>query len=144
MRKEEAKGKGVVAGEKGNGRELSTIAKRWVSGGKVDWQSIYHAHLPKRISLPTYPFARERYWIDIKNIRSDDNISIKTENKGENTNKVLSTEYSDDSKELITHTIKKIVSDVLRVNVTHLKEDIIIDEFGVDSILLMEILNKIS
>ncbi|MGA1825408.1 MAG: alpha/beta fold hydrolase [bacterium] len=123
---------------------MRTLAKQWVSGGKVNWQSLYHPYSPKRIALPTYPFARERYWIDIENIRSDDTISFNTEPKDKNTNKVLSPEYSDDSKKLITHTIKKIVSDVLRVNITHLNEDALIDEFGVDSILLMEIITKIS
>jgi polyketide synthase PksN len=37
----------------------------WVKGLMVDWKLLYGEHLPRRISLPTYPFARERYWIPI-------------------------------------------------------------------------------
>lgn len=44
-------------------RELSKLAELWVSGAKIDWRSLYESDLPARISLPTYPFARERYWI---------------------------------------------------------------------------------
>jgi polyketide synthase PksN len=35
----------------------------WVKGGTIDWRLLYGEHLPRRISLPTYPFARERYWV---------------------------------------------------------------------------------
>jgi len=34
-----------------------------VLGAEIDWNLLYHNNKPKRISLPTYPFARERYWI---------------------------------------------------------------------------------
>ncbi|HSI50811.1 MAG TPA: SDR family NAD(P)-dependent oxidoreductase, partial [Ideonella sp.] len=37
----------------------------WVKGMAVDWQRLYGAQRPQRISLPTYPFARERYWLDV-------------------------------------------------------------------------------
>src|SRR5437762_3104431 len=35
----------------------------WVRGLTIDWKHLYGEHLPRRISLPTYPFARERYWV---------------------------------------------------------------------------------
>ncbi|MFC5743665.1 SDR family NAD(P)-dependent oxidoreductase, partial [Dyella tabacisoli] len=37
----------------------------WVKGLAFDWQRLYGASRPRRISLPTYPFARERYWVEI-------------------------------------------------------------------------------
>ncbi|WP_343997016.1 SDR family NAD(P)-dependent oxidoreductase, partial [Ideonella azotifigens] len=37
----------------------------WVKGMTVDWQRLYGNQKPQRISLPTYPFARERYWLDV-------------------------------------------------------------------------------
>ncbi|HEY8027484.1 MAG TPA: SDR family NAD(P)-dependent oxidoreductase, partial [Burkholderiaceae bacterium] len=37
----------------------------WVKGLRFDWHSLYGTHKPRRISLPTYPFARERYWIEL-------------------------------------------------------------------------------
>ena len=44
-------------------KELSRLAELWVSGAKIDWRLLYKSGLPNRISVPTYPFARDRYWI---------------------------------------------------------------------------------
>jgi polyketide synthase PksM len=43
-------------------RQLDQLAKLWVSGVEVEWRRLYGDPGPRRISLPTYPFARERYW----------------------------------------------------------------------------------
>jgi polyketide synthase PksN len=37
------------------------LLELWVNGFDLDWNKLYHKK-PKRISLPTYPFARESYW----------------------------------------------------------------------------------
>jgi acyl transferase domain-containing protein/tryptophanase/acyl carrier protein len=44
-------------------KELSKLAELWVSGAKIDWRLLYASDVPRRISAPSYPFARERYWI---------------------------------------------------------------------------------
>ncbi|TCS93646.1 SDR family NAD(P)-dependent oxidoreductase [Hazenella coriacea] len=46
--------------KKGN---LKKIAELWVKGLSMDWSGLYSDHKLKRISLPTYPFAKERYWV---------------------------------------------------------------------------------
>ncbi|MGV6936852.1 SDR family NAD(P)-dependent oxidoreductase [Paenibacillus sp. CMM36] len=35
----------------------------WVKGLSMNWQALYGENRPCRISLPTYPFARDRYWV---------------------------------------------------------------------------------
>ena len=45
--------------------KYSKLLELWVKGLEVDWSKLYGETRPQRISLPTYPFARERYWIDI-------------------------------------------------------------------------------
>ena len=35
----------------------------WLSGANVDWNALYGDARPRRVPLPTYPFAKERYWI---------------------------------------------------------------------------------
>ena len=40
------------------------ISEFWVKGISFDWRRMYPGKLPQRISLPTYPFAKEKYWID--------------------------------------------------------------------------------
>jgi acyl transferase domain-containing protein/acyl carrier protein len=46
-------------------RKLSKLAQLWVAGIDIDWQLLYPNSKPQRISLPTYPFARERYWVSL-------------------------------------------------------------------------------
>jgi polyketide synthase PksN len=44
-------------------RALPELARQWVLGAGLDWVRLYDAALPRRISLPTYPFARQRCWL---------------------------------------------------------------------------------
>jgi acyl transferase domain-containing protein/acyl carrier protein len=47
--------------------KFELLAKFWVDGGFIDWNKLYQgreaSNRPHRISLPTYPFAKERYWV---------------------------------------------------------------------------------
>ena len=44
-------------------REFDKLGQLWVSGVDIDWKLVNRETGLKRIALPTYPFARERYWI---------------------------------------------------------------------------------
>jgi acyl transferase domain-containing protein/enoyl-CoA hydratase/carnithine racemase/acyl carrier protein/NAD(P)-dependent dehydrogenase (short-subunit alcohol dehydrogenase family) len=37
----------------------------WVGGADVDWRLLYGEAPPRRMHLPGYPFARERYWLPL-------------------------------------------------------------------------------
>jgi len=39
------------------------IAKHWSEGGIIDWEQFYQKGECHRVNLPTYPFAKIRYWI---------------------------------------------------------------------------------
>ena len=43
--------------------KYSKLLDLWVKGLVFDWNKLYGESKPRRISLPTYPFAKERYWI---------------------------------------------------------------------------------
>jgi acyl transferase domain-containing protein/acyl carrier protein len=43
---------------------LNTLGKLWLAGVQVDWSRFYAHEKRDRIPLPTYPFERQRYWID--------------------------------------------------------------------------------
>ena len=40
------------------------VLELWVRGVEVEWGRLYGERKPRRMSLPTYPFAREHYWIE--------------------------------------------------------------------------------
>jgi acyl transferase domain-containing protein/enoyl-CoA hydratase/carnithine racemase/acyl carrier protein len=45
-------------------QQLRQLAERWVVGTTIDWASLYRPGQARRKhGLPTYPFAREHYWI---------------------------------------------------------------------------------
>nr|WP_226001950.1 SDR family NAD(P)-dependent oxidoreductase [Paenibacillus sp. BJ-4] len=44
-------------------RKYSKVVDLWVKGLAMDWNMLYGDAKPRRISLPAYPFVRERYWI---------------------------------------------------------------------------------
>ncbi|MGX0890777.1 rhizoxin synthesis polyketide synthase RhiF [Pseudomonas sp. ADAK2 TE3594] len=44
-------------------QNIDSVLTLWRRGATVDWRQLYQQSQPRRISLPTYPFSRERYWI---------------------------------------------------------------------------------
>ncbi|TDR44821.1 acyl transferase domain-containing protein [Tahibacter aquaticus] len=44
--------------------DLGPLLELWTQGVDIDWLALYAGALPPRINLPTYPFARERHWVD--------------------------------------------------------------------------------
>jgi polyketide synthase PksN len=53
--------RGLVAGWAANGK-ADRVAELWAKGLSIDWNQVYGAIKPRRVSLPTYPFARDRCW----------------------------------------------------------------------------------
>ncbi|NMG06767.1 type I polyketide synthase [Brasilonema sp. UFV-L1] len=45
---------------------LQTLGRLWLFGVEIDWSGFYTHEQRHRLPLPTYPFERQRYWIDAK------------------------------------------------------------------------------
>ncbi len=43
---------------------LNTLGRLWLSGKRINWHNIHANDKRQRISLPTYPFERKRYWFE--------------------------------------------------------------------------------
>lgn len=43
---------------------LQTLGRLWLSGVRVEWVGFYAHEQRQRLPLPTYPFERQRYWIE--------------------------------------------------------------------------------
>lgn len=42
---------------------LAALGKLWLAGVEVNWKSLHPVGGGRRIPLPTYPFERQRYWV---------------------------------------------------------------------------------
>jgi acyl transferase domain-containing protein/acyl carrier protein len=54
--------------------KMEKLAQLWVKGLKIDWTKIYGDHSPLLMSLPTYPFAGDRYWVPSEKEPGEDDI----------------------------------------------------------------------
>ncbi|AKT41226.1 type I polyketide synthase [Chondromyces crocatus] len=43
---------------------LGAIGALWSCGGEVDWAAFHAGEVRRRVALPSYPFERQRFWID--------------------------------------------------------------------------------
>jgi hypothetical protein len=52
---------------------LGSLGKLWLAGVEIDWTSFSSNERRMRLPLPTYPFERQRYWIETKIHTGDSN-----------------------------------------------------------------------
>jgi acyl transferase domain-containing protein/acyl carrier protein len=53
---------------------LQTLGRLWLAGVEIDWSGFYAHEKRHRLPLPTYPFERQRYWIEPKSRSHSVNI----------------------------------------------------------------------
>ena len=46
------------------GQLLHSLARLYASGAQVDWSAFDRDYARRRVELPTYPFQRQRYWLE--------------------------------------------------------------------------------
>ncbi|HSF43790.1 MAG TPA: amino acid adenylation domain-containing protein [Thermoanaerobaculia bacterium] len=50
--------------ESGVAALLDTVGRLWLAGVEIDWKAFQGEERRRRIPLPTYPFKRQRFWIE--------------------------------------------------------------------------------
>ena len=114
-------------------KELTKLAQLWISGVEIDWL-LLHPNKPQRISLPTYPFAKERYWFSKQNI-IDEQISEKPR---------ATIVHVDELLNQLQQDLLKSVSEILRVAEEKIDLEASIRNYGADSISDTVFINKIN
>jgi len=51
-------------GQSDRAHALGALGKLWLLGARVDWDGLHRHRGRRRVLLPTYPFERQRYWIE--------------------------------------------------------------------------------
>ncbi|MTJ47693.1 non-ribosomal peptide synthetase/type I polyketide synthase [Dolichospermum sp. UHCC 0259] len=143
---------------------LNNLGQMWLAGLEINWSAFYGEGQNYRIPLPTYPFERQRYWIEptkqtteIKlDTRKKPNISDwfyiprwkqflqieETKDQSENSslNTVIN-QASGSSQEQIEQTLLKIWQKVLGINNITIDDNFF--ELGGDSLLALYLLTAI-
>jgi acyl transferase domain-containing protein/acyl carrier protein len=60
-----------------------TLGQLWLRGVTVNWSEFYTQQHPQRLPLPTYPFERQRYWVERYPLAETTSNSSKTLQKQE-------------------------------------------------------------
>ena len=57
---------------------LESAGRLWLAGVQIDWRGLHGEGAPRRISLPTYPFEKKRYFVDVVKAKaaSDDGVPL--------------------------------------------------------------------
>ncbi|WP_338419052.1 acyl carrier protein [Trichormus variabilis] len=135
---------------------LSSLGQLSVAGVKVDWSGFDRDYQRTKVVLPTYPFQRERYWIDTGTIQPQKQylpkkleieqqaakLSISTQNT-----KILQQLETAESSDRLTLLITYLQEQIGRIlgfkgsQLPNIEQNFF--EMGMDSLMLTELRNQI-
>ncbi|MEJ8302655.1 alpha/beta fold hydrolase [Saccharibacillus sacchari] len=132
-------------------KKMDKICKLWASGFFIDWDTLYDRKIQK-VPLPTYPFARERYWIpqtpNIKKSFAEVQYSPSYSNEKEILLNQHEEQQQKNSLNLQAVDLKDkvidIIADILKEDRGWVNLESEMDELGFDSITLTELSNRIN
>ncbi len=125
--------------------ELKSLVDLWIIGVEIDWNKLYKDDLqkPKRISLPTYPFEKNRFWLDAGKI----NLSIENNQRASNEcqEDIDKIEESENRtvKELLFNKVHTLVADLLGISKSKIDIKKELSMYGITSISLAELNSKL-
>jgi thioesterase domain-containing protein/acyl carrier protein len=124
------------------------LGKLWLGGVQIDWSKFYASEQRYRLPLPTYPFERQRYWIEAPGMEQPIKIASLPD---ENSQPVDSTPHHsrpnlhntylaprDESEQ----TIASIWQDFLGIEQVGIHDDFF--DLGGDSLLAVQLITKLN
>jgi acyl transferase domain-containing protein/acyl-CoA synthetase (AMP-forming)/AMP-acid ligase II len=121
---------------------LSKLADLWVKGLALDWNRFYGAVKPRRISLPLYPFARERHWIDTppqNRIATTARTTAAMAGLAESHQQTASVSDAESLHAGIVQKLKQMLVRVNKLSLSQIDEHEALSVYGIDSITINEL-----
>ncbi|WP_432103582.1 SDR family NAD(P)-dependent oxidoreductase [Streptomyces sp. bgisy091] len=128
--------------------DLGKLARLWVSGVDLAASALPPAAGARRVPLPTYPFARDRYWLP-----EDVDTAVPAEvapnayapqAPAAPPVAVVAPEPEAAPWDRVREVVVEAMADVLEVPAAELGLDVPHSDFGVDSVLAVEIVDRIN
>jgi phthiocerol/phenolphthiocerol synthesis type-I polyketide synthase E len=115
---------------------ISSLGNLWVNGTELKFERLHLTDQPIKICLPTYPFQRQRYWIDyVPGLLPVNAENPYTEISSERSEK-LTIQSSDDS---LVEELKDLLCQMTGFIKENLKEDMSFEKMGLDSLFLTQL-----
>ncbi|BBB93455.1 MAG TPA: beta-ketoacyl synthase N-terminal-like domain-containing protein [Methylomusa anaerophila] len=118
-------------------QDFEKIALYWTQGGRISWELLHEGQKVRIIPLPTYPFARERYWISEQGEELQPSAFIQPVTDQE---QQLAAEPGKPTQESIQDYIVQFLSRELRLPRDQIKVNKNLQNYGVDSIVGMKLM----
>ncbi len=115
---------------------FNTLGQLWLAGVIIDWQGVYARQQRQRLTLPSYPFQRQRYWIDTPP------EPLIEEKQPSQSVKPLVLESAAASRPKIERLLRETLEESLGINPISLDDNFF--ELGGDSLLAIELVSRLS
>ncbi len=118
---------------------LAALGKLWSAGLPLDWKKL-HGGVRAKVSLPTYPFARTRHWIEGTHPLDGSHAAIATE---ATTGSRVEAALEAPSKPDLASQIAAIIDEVTGIKIADGDTGKTFLELGMDSLVLTQIAGKL-
>jgi acyl transferase domain-containing protein/non-ribosomal peptide synthetase component F/NRPS condensation-like uncharacterized protein len=119
---------------------LDSLGKLYTNGVSINWQGFEKEDKHRRVSLPTYPFERSRYWIDVSRQAKAKPIEVKrAEPEKEETMVVPKANRKED----FIARLRPLIARFLELDPQHVDVNMPFLEMGADSLVLIEAVQAI-
>jgi polyketide synthase PksN len=127
-------------------QSLTALADLYCHGYSLNWSSLYHHPPHSPLSLPTYPFAQDRYWVDLSGKVTNDVLSIENTNVDSESDVVYRRPELQELTldQCVLWELQEITSELLKLPREKLDADGSLAEFGFDSIGLTTLARRLS
>ncbi|PSB17683.1 beta-ketoacyl synthase [Phormidesmis priestleyi ULC007] len=123
---------------------LESLSALYVRGIGVNWPEFDRGYSRHWLSLPTYPFQRQRYWFENTNAAMKQSNELNEQPSGENRPEPQITEHpSMTQKDRILAILQSTIAELLRSQPSEVEPHAAFLEMGADSIVLMDAVQTI-
>ncbi|WP_332959592.1 non-ribosomal peptide synthetase/type I polyketide synthase, partial [Microcoleus sp. AR_TQ3_B6] len=116
---------------------LESLSRLYLLGADLDWSGFDRDYSRSRLSLPTYPFERQRYWVETTSAMDGQKLAVEASSL-----QVEPTPNTNRRDEILS-TLRIRMANLLQADPSAIEVDAPFTEMGADSLVLMEAVRAI-
>ena len=116
---------------------LESLSRLYIQGANINWKGFEQDYSRHRLSLPTYPFERQRYWIETTRVMNNHKLAVATSTPH------INTRPQTNRRDEIVSKLQRWVAASLQADFSAIQVDTPLTEMGADSLVLMDAVQSI-